>query len=666
MIFNKMFLQSRFARRIIAVFISCTIIPLLVLIVLSYQRLTEDLKNQNLLRLKQVTKSISMSIYERLLFLEADMQMISEINSRTAGNGLTQLYNPNPKAEFSRFQSMAIVNQNGKKITVFGNTDKFPEFLVQEIRALEKTGATIITRRPSGQLPRAFMAVSYSRSDRSRYYLLGEINLEYFQQIISENLLPAMTDFLVLDSSKNSLFSSMEPDRNLAENMSNLSSNGVSGNFSWRFNDKAYRAGFNKLFLQPKFSIPDWTIILMQPDEYTLRSVNDFKIIFPLVILLSLLIVIFLTLIFVRKSLISLEKLKDGTHRVVEGNFQDIDNISSGDEFGDLADAFNIMVNKLNLQFNELRLSAAIGHYSTNILDTNELIDAIMDSVKKNLNFGRAALILVNETTSRASYKAGYGYAESEKDSFSFFFNFRRTLNSDNPVEKALLSKQPVFSVVDHNSVNGHSPETLTTLSGKPPDGLAIYVPIVYEDKSTGVIVLENTATKRVPVTTDSNFLTGFGSQIAVCLSNNTSHQKLQESEERFRKAFDHVASGISLVTTDGHFLTVNAYLLKMLGYEEKEFLKKTLKKISNPGHFMAEMSSHKRLLNRNIESDIYEKLFIHKDGHEIWGLVSISLLFDKNDQPLYYIMNVQNLSELKEAEKIQKELENRLQMVPK
>ena len=100
-----------------------------------------------------------------------------------------------------------------------------------------------------------------------------------------------------------------------------------------------------------------------------------------------------------------------------------------------------------------------------------------------------------------------------------------------------------------------------------------------------------------------------------------------EPSEERFRKAFDHVASGISLVTTDGHFLTVNAYLLKMLGYEEKEFLKKTLKKISNPGHFMAEMSSHKRLLNRNIESDIYEKLFIHKDGHEIWGLVSISLL---------------------------------------
>jgi len=512
MIFNKMFFQSRFARRIIAVFISCTIIPLLALFVLSYHRLTEDLKNQNLLRLKQVTKSIGVSIFERLLFLEAEMQMISGVNSRTAGNDSAQLYIANPKAEFNRFRSMAIINQSGKKTAVFGKTDKFPEFSIQEIRTLEKTGATIITRRPSGQLPLSFMAVSFSRSDRSRYYILGEINVEYFRKIISENLLPAMTDFLVLDSSKRILISSIEPDRNLAENMSNLSNDGVSGNFSWGFNDKAYRAGYNKLFLQPQYSIPDWTIILMQPDEYTLQSVNDFKTIFPLVILLSLLIVIFLTLIFVRKSLISLEKLKDGTHRVVEGNFQDIDNISSGDEFGDLADAFNIMANKLNLQFNELRLSAAIGHYSTNILDTKELIDAIMDSVKESLNFDRAALILVNETTSRASYKAGYGYAESEKNSFSFFFNLRRTLNSDNPVEKALLSKQPVFSIVDHKSAIGHSPETLTTLSDKSPDKLSIYVPIVYEDMSTGVMVLENTATKRVPISIDSNFLTGFGS----------------------------------------------------------------------------------------------------------------------------------------------------------
>jgi len=665
MISNKMFLQSRFARRIIAIFISCSLIPLLALFVLSYQRITEDLKNQNLLRLKQVTKSISVSIYERLLFLEAEMQLINAKIPRTAGNGFAHHSSVNPKAETDRFQALAIYNQSAKKITVLGVTDKFPELSNSEFRALEKTGATIITRRKSDQLTRFFMAASYPRSDNTRDYILAEINKEYFRQIIAENLLPAMTDFIILDASQNIFVSSIRPDKNLSATMANLTGNGVSGHFSWRFNDKAHRAGFNKLFLKSNYSIPDWTIILLQPDDYTLQSLNDFKTIFPLVILLSLLIVIFLTLVFVRKSLISLEKLKDGTHRIVEGNFQDIDNISSGDEFGDLADAFNIMANKLSLQLNELSLSAAIGHFSTKLQDTDELINAIMDSVKKHLNFDRAALILLNNTTSRLHYKSGYGYTESERESFTFFFNARRTINSDNPIGKALLSKQSVCSIIDDNSGIKHCPET-ATLSGRTPDALSIYVPIVYEDKSIGALVLENTSKKRIPLTIDSEWLLGFGSQIAVCLSNNTSRQKLQESEERFRKAFDHVAAGISLVSTDGDFLTVNAYLLKMLGYKEKDFLNKTLKTISNPGHFLAEKNSRQRLLNKEIESDIYEKLFIHKDGHQIWGLVSISLLFDKSDQPLYYIMNIQNLSELKEAQQVQKELEIRLQMACK
>lgn len=665
MIFNKIFLQSRFARRIITIFISCTIIPLLALFALSYQHITEDLKDQNLHRLKQVTKSISVSIYERLLFLEAEMQLIGAGIYQTAGYDLAPLPVTKRQAEYNRFRAMAIFDQKGKKTTVFGATGNFPEFSIPEIRALENTNATIITKRQSNQLSRTFMSVPFIQSDKTQYYVLGELNREYLRRVISENVLPAMADFFVLDSSQNILISSMEPDKNLSEMMANLTGNGVSGHFSWRFKNKDYRAGFNKLFLKARYSVPDWTIILTQPDDYTLQSVNEFKKIFPLVILLSLLIVIFLSIIFVRKSLIPLEKLKNGTHRIVEGNFKENVDINSGDEFEDLADSFNIMAKKLNLQFNELRLSAAIGHFSAKVLDTDDLISAILSSIKEYLNFDRAALLLLNETTTRVYYKAGYGYTESQKESLTFFFNARRTINGDNLIEKALLSKQPVYSIVNNETAIRKSLGT-ETIPGEAPDELSIYVPIVYEDKSTGALVFENTSKKRIPLTMDGNFLMGLGSQIAVSFSNNTSFQKLQESEERFRKSFDHAASGISLISTDGQFLTVNAYLMKMLGYEENEFLNKTLEAISNPGYFMAEMSSQKRLLNKEIDFDIYEKKFIHKAGHQIWGLVSISLLFSKNDKPLYYIMHVQNLSELKEAEKIQKELENQLRQSQK
>ncbi len=382
------------------------------------------------------------------------MQLISGKMSQTAGDEFSATGNLNSQVESDRIKALAIYTHSGKKITVFGETDKFPGLSTPEYDALATTGATIITRQPSGQPARSFMAVSDPRSDNPRDCILGEINKAYFSTVISENLLPAMTDFIILNASQKIFVSSIKPDRRLFENMADLSSDGVSGHFSVIFKGKAYRGGFNKLFLKPQYSIPGWTVVLLQPDDYTLQSLHDFKTIFPLVILLSLLIVIFLTLFFVRKSLISLEKLKEGTLRIVKGNFQDIENISSGDEFSDLADAFNIMANKLNLQLNELSLSAAIGHLSTKILDMDAMIDAIMDCVKRHLNFDRAALILLNDATSRLHYKSGYGYAAGERDAFTFYFNARRTINSDNPIGKALLSKQPVFSIVDGQICN--------------------------------------------------------------------------------------------------------------------------------------------------------------------------------------------------------------------
>ena len=51
----------------------------------------------------------------------------------------------------------------------------------------------------------------------------------------------------------------------------------------------------------------------------------------------------------------------------------------------------------------------------------------------------------------------------------------------------------------------------------------------------------------------------------------------LRESEECFRGAFDHAATGIALVANDGRFLQVNQSLSAMLGYSEAELLGKYL-----------------------------------------------------------------------------------------
>src|SRR5205085_11105372 len=46
---------------------------------------------------------------------------------------------------------------------------------------------------------------------------------------------------------------------------------------------------------------------------------------------------------------------------------------------------------------------------------------------------------------------------------------------------------------------------------------------------------------------------------------------ELQESEERFRSAFDYAAIGMALVAPDGKWLQVNRSLCGIIGYSEQE-----------------------------------------------------------------------------------------------
>lgn len=670
---DYIFFKSKFARRILTIFVACTILPLLAISVVAYRQITTDLRDQTLFRLKQITKSISMSVYERLLFLEAEIQLIGSQLGRDGFGESYKAFLSEDKSEFNQFKAMAVYDVQGRRTALFGDTEKFPAYAALEQQAVKTNKITILTTGEPPYFPNAFLAAPIIRDNQAPRCLVGQANIENLGRILSENAIPAMTEFFILDSARNVLISSMEPEANMAAMIAEHTREEVSGYFTYNFNNKTYLAAFNKLFLKARYSIPDWTIILTQPDEDVLQSVKEFKTIFPLIILFSFLVILFLSTLFVRRSLIPLNKLKRGTQQIVSGNFGDKVTIYSGDEFEDLANAFNQMAKKLGQQFNELSLTAAIGHLSAEIQDSDELARSIMDSIREFLPFDRAALLLLNETKSRAIYKAGYGYPGGQRESLNIVVNPLRVIDPGNPLEQVLQTKKPLFT----NTVlfTGDGGTRLTLKAVEDEDALtagsgesSLIVPIVYENKSTGALLLEveNASPDKPLVTMAPEFWMGLGSQIAVSLSNAASFQRIQESEERFRKTFDHAASGICLISTDGFILTANNFFLKMLGYEEKELLAKTLEDISKPGHFMAETTVLKRLLRKEIDFDIYEKLFIHKAGHEIWGLVSISLLFNIGNTPLYYIMHVQNLSELKEAEKIQKELESRLQKVQK
>jgi two-component system sensor kinase FixL len=126
----------------------------------------------------------------------------------------------------------------------------------------------------------------------------------------------------------------------------------------------------------------------------------------------------------------------------------------------------------------------------------------------------------------------------------------------------------------------------------------------------------------------------------------NSAARMLQESEDRFRGAFDHSAIGVALVDPGGRFLRANAALSMILGYSEAELCKTTFQALSHPDDLPANLELKRRVLAGETTHFEMEKRYIHKDGHTITALLTTSLVRDAAGDPLYFVSQVQDLTE--------------------
>ena len=136
--------------------------------------------------------------------------------------------------------------------------------------------------------------------------------------------------------------------------------------------------------------------------------------------------------------------------------------------------------------------------------------------------------------------------------------------------------------------------------------------------------------------------------------------EALREAEERFRRSFDDAAIGMALVGTDGRFLRTNRSLCDMLGYREVELLGKTFQDITHPDDLDADLDQVRRMLVGEIRTYQMEKRYFHKEGHVVWALLSVSMVHDEEGEPLYFVSQIQDISERKRAEQKIRDAEQR------
>ncbi len=129
--------------------------------------------------------------------------------------------------------------------------------------------------------------------------------------------------------------------------------------------------------------------------------------------------------------------------------------------------------------------------------------------------------------------------------------------------------------------------------------------------------------------------------------------EKLRESEERFRRSFDDAPIGMALVSLEGRWLRVNQAVCAIVGYSHEELLATDFQTITHPDDLGADLAYVSQLLEGEISHYEMEKRYFHHAGHVVHALLTVSLVRDEHGQPLYFISQIQDITDRKRIQAV-------------
>jgi PAS domain S-box-containing protein len=128
-------------------------------------------------------------------------------------------------------------------------------------------------------------------------------------------------------------------------------------------------------------------------------------------------------------------------------------------------------------------------------------------------------------------------------------------------------------------------------------------------------------------------------------------NEKLELSEERFRRAFEHAAIGMAIVSLQGKWLRINSSLFNILGYQPSELLRLSFQDLTHPEDLNKDLNLLNEVINGTRDSYQLEKRYFHKKGHVVWVILAVSIVKNGNGKPLHFISQLTDISKVKAAE---------------
>ena len=124
-----------------------------------------------------------------------------------------------------------------------------------------------------------------------------------------------------------------------------------------------------------------------------------------------------------------------------------------------------------------------------------------------------------------------------------------------------------------------------------------------------------------------------------------------RDTAARFRHAFESGVTGMSLVSTDGRYLSVNRALCEITGYPENELLALDFQAITHPDDLGSDLEQLHALLSGAVELYETEKRYVHREGHVVWVQIGVSAVRSEDGEVEYLISQLHDITERRRVE---------------
>jgi putative nucleotidyltransferase with HDIG domain len=393
---NLKFFKSRLARRFFLMFIAGALIPIIALAVVSYNRVTRQLTDQAFDRLKQSAKSHALTMYERIVVADSQLQNLQASLMNARGTALFTLPSNITARNREHFNGLLLL-RNGKTVFSWGEGASIACQETVRTMNIAKGEARLITIDDGKGWPTIAVVRNIGSQANSKDYLIGTIDTSVLWGLKAGTILPPASEFSVWDDQGRSLFCSLGTPLAMDQNILRNQDGKNSGQTELTIQNELYYGFFWSPFMKPLFHVPHWTVMVMEPRDHIFQPLSSFRTIFLCIVALSFLVVAFLTNRAIRKSLIPIDSLMDGAHRVAQGLFSHRVVVQSKDEFQDVAVAFNHMSNELDVQFKSLAARSDLDRAILSLLDIDQIISTSLDHSGSFMSHSLAAISIVKE-----------------------------------------------------------------------------------------------------------------------------------------------------------------------------------------------------------------------------------------------------------------------------